>query len=97
MWAGWGNGGVMQYKRVAPELELKIQFGSKGVYQVKGILRTVGLTEKGGWFSLLVCKAYETRHNGIPMKGFHYIEMNFTLNQVVEGKEKLAPYFEGLK
>ena len=97
LWAGGDKEGDM-YKRVSPEVELKIQFGSKGIFMVRGILRTIGKTEKGDlWFSLLVAKKIQNKNNGIPMKGFHYIEQTFFLDQVVEGKEKLLPYFEELK
>ena len=92
-----GEGGSM-YKRMVSELDLKIQFGSKGVFPVRGILRTIGKNQKGDlWFSLLICKKIENKHNGIIMEGYHYVEQTFSLSQVTEGKEKILPYFEDLK
>jgi hypothetical protein len=82
---------------VIPEFDLMIKFGNKGVFPVKGILRSIGENHKGKWFSLLICKPIKEIVNGTPMKGFHYIERAFYLDQVVEGKEKLETYFEALK
>jgi hypothetical protein len=92
-----GEGGDM-YKRIIPELDLKVQFGSKGVFHVRGIPRTIGKTQNGElWFSILICKPYIEKRNGIPLKGYHYVEQTFYLSQVTEGKEKILPYFEDLK
>jgi hypothetical protein len=95
VWAGGDKEGDM-YKRISPEVDLKIQFGSKGIFMVRGILRTIGKSEKGEWFSLLVAKKIQNKHNGILYKGYHYVEYTFSLDQVVEGREKIKPYFEGL-
>jgi len=82
--------------RVLPEVIFKYNFG-KGVYPVRGIPKCVGISEEGKkWFALLRCRRVETKNSGIPMKGFHFVEEVFSLDRVVEGKESLEKYFEGL-
>jgi hypothetical protein len=93
-----GKGGEMKKViRLLPELEFKYQFGNKGIFPVKGIPKTIGVSEEGRrWFSLLRCRRV-SKDDGIPMRGYHYIEEIFSFDRIVEGKEVLEKYFEGLE
>jgi hypothetical protein len=85
------------YKRIAPEVHFGYRFGNKGVYPIRGILRTVGISQNGEkWFSVLRVKKSSQRVSGMKLEGFFYIEETFRLSNVTEGKEQLLPYFEGL-
>jgi len=82
--------------RVLPEVVFKYNFGGK-VYPVKGVPKTVGITEDGKkWIAILRCKKVVDKNDGILLTGFHYIEQIFSLDNVVEGREALEKYFEGL-
>jgi len=88
----------MKIKRFLPEIVFKYKFGEKGEFTVKGILKTIGINEDGRkWFTILRCRMVNHKDSGIQLKGFHYVEELFSLDRVVEGKEAIEVFFDGLE
>lgn len=88
----------MTPKIVLTEVELKYEFGKAGVFAIRGIPRAFGISSNGRkWFSLLRPKTVERREGSKIVKQFIYIEESFSFDRVVEGKELLEKYYEGLK
>jgi hypothetical protein len=85
-------------KSISPEIIVKYKFGNKGVNEIKGFLFEVGISENGKyWFSLLKWRKLTERIEGIEYDGWILVKEAYKLENVVEGKEQLLPYFQDLK
>ena len=88
----------MMIKNKLERVELQIKFGSKGIFPVKGILKSVGISDKGTkWFSLLVSKSKMSKtETGNSVREFYYIERTFKLDSV-QNPEVISNEFANLQ
>lgn len=89
----------MKVQKLLSPVAIEVKFGNKGVYPIKGIVKTIGVSDKGNkWFSLLCCKKVEQKTSfGTKAEGYIYAEREFNLASVVKGAEQIAPLFETLE